>query len=481
MANYSYVVDNSFQPFSMQEMLIPFTAYKDAFEKSEEAYDELAKSNAFKYLSDTLPEGSKARQIYEGYANDLNKQAEDLAHNGLTMGNRRALTSLKRRYSGEIGRLMKADTAMDEERKLRRSLNAQDSSRLYATDNLSIDDFLDGGSPNLYSISGNDLYARGAAAGKAASMRQTKYGDLGSLVGGLYKDIVQQIGYGADAMQAFRRKIESIPELSETIDDIMNASGASENLTGVNRGRARQNIINGIIDGVVYQEQHNPVRDGNVLDAAQKRQLDMQEQQLNLQKQELELKALAAQSKAGKGNGSSGKFPMPNTIEYIARGGTAQPKTVDEVSSNATPVKVRGNGPDYEAYVVDEDGKEWTIGKINAKTGEITNLPKKDDYKTFGHYFRQGMNRWLPWDWSHTYDPDYDINNIKAMLRDIKEQAEAGGGLNFMNYSYSLEPDNTGSNNNGGGFYRRPIHIGEGSAFNEDPNSFDPGYGMKSK
>ena len=116
MSNFSYVIDSTFSPFSMQEMLVPFTAYKDAFEKTEEAYNDLSeKSDKFKYLSETLPEGSKARQLYEGYANELSTQAEDLAHNGLTMGNRRALTSLKRRYQGEIGRLVKADEVMAEE------------------------------------------------------------------------------------------------------------------------------------------------------------------------------------------------------------------------------------------------------------------------------------------------------------------------------------------------------------------------------
>ena len=50
--NYSYVIDNSFQPFSMQEMLVPFSAYKEAYEKSEEQYNELSeKADKFKYLS----------------------------------------------------------------------------------------------------------------------------------------------------------------------------------------------------------------------------------------------------------------------------------------------------------------------------------------------------------------------------------------------------------------------------------------------
>lgn len=276
MANYAFVVDNSFQPFSMQEMLVPFSAYKDAYEKSEEQYNDLSdKSDKFKYLSETLPEGSKARKLYEGYANDLARQAEDLAHNGLSMSNRRALTSLRRRYQGEIGRLLQADEAMREEKKLRRSLSAQDSSMLYATDNLNIDSFLDGESPNLYNISGNELYTRGAAAGKAASSRVFSAGDAGSTLNGYYRDYVQKMGYSRDTIQKFYQDMSAIPELQMAADAILEERGVNQNLTGHNLQRARQSVINGMIDGAIYQENHNPQRDLGVLTETEKQQMDL--------------------------------------------------------------------------------------------------------------------------------------------------------------------------------------------------------------
>lgn len=292
MANYAYVIDSSFQPFSMQEMLLPFSAYKDAFEKSEEAYLDLSdKSDKFKYLSETLPEGSKARKLYEGYANDLQKQAEDLAHNGLTMGNRRALTSLKRRYQGEIGRIVQADESLREEKKLRQSLNAQDSSRLYATDNLNIDDFLDGGNPNLYNISGNELYTRGAAAGKAASSRVFSAGEGGSTLNGYYREYVQKLGYSRDTINKFYQDMSAIPELQMAADAILEERGVNQNLTGINLQRARQSVINGMIDGAVYQENHNPQRDLGVMTASEKAAEARAQQQFNLSKFELDRKA----------------------------------------------------------------------------------------------------------------------------------------------------------------------------------------------
>ena len=294
--NYDFVVDSSFKPFSMQEMLVPLQLYKEEYDKTEAAYETLAdKSDQFRYLSETLPEGSRARQLYEGYANELDKQANDLAKHGLNMGNRRALTNLKRRYQGEIGRLVTADAAMQEERKLRRQMNAKDSSMLYAQDNLSIDDFLDGATPNLYNISGTELYSRGAAAGKSASMRVTSAGDEGSTLGGYYRKWVERNGYSKESMDAFRANVQAIPELQQAANDILAERGVNENLTGANLERARQSVINGIIDGAIYKEKVNPVRDPGVMSASERdasargwASHNLQKERFNMEKQEWE-------------------------------------------------------------------------------------------------------------------------------------------------------------------------------------------------
>lgn len=346
--NYSFVVDNSFSPFSMQEMLVPFSAYKDAYEKSEEQYNELSdKSNKFKYLSETLPEGSKARKLYEGYANDLAKQAEDLAHNGLSMSNRRALTSMRRRYQGEIGRLLQADEAMREEKKLRRSLSAQDSSMLYATDTLDIDSFLDGETPNLYNISGNELYTRGAAAGKAASSRVFSAGDAGSTLNGYYRDYVQKMGYSRDTIQKFYQDMSAIPELQMAADAILEERGVNQNLTGYNLQRARQSVINGMIDGAIYQENHNPQRDLGVLTETEKQQMDLTRRGQNIS---LASQGLTYDEKTGTISYDSTKDPSLQKASAIA-----------QAKANASGKKI-GSGTAY-------DVRNKNVTMIGAKTG----------------------------------------------------------------------------------------------------------------
>lgn len=484
MGDYSYVIDSTFQPFSMQEMLVPFTAYKEAFEKTEEAYTDLSdKSDKFKYLSETLPEGSKARALYEGYANDLKQRAEDLAHNGLTMGNRRALTSMKRRYQGEIGRLSEADERLKEEKKLRQTLNAQDSSRIYSTENLSIDDFLDNNNPNLYSVSGKELYAAGAAAGKAASSRVFSVDGSNRTLNDYYIDYVQKMGYSPETIQRFYEDMSTIPELQRAAADIATQYGVDKNLTGYGLERATKNILRGMMDGAVYQESHSPQRDLGKMTAAEQTQAD-----LSRRSQDIELASngmtyddktktvsydptkdpTLAKARAvawAKNSGSaSQKYAGYDSIFYTSEGGSSS-KKVEEISSNAIPIEVSAKNGKYVASI-NYNGEKVDIGEMTAN-GDFQML------KTNGK-LNKAIRAKMSWyqGLSDSVDEDYDPQNIKALLNDVVEIAKREGGKGFKNYNYYFEPDNVSWSNGGGGFYREPLARVAGTTANENPENY---------
>ena len=147
-------------------------------------------------------------------------------------------------------------------------MNAKDSSMLYANDNLSIDQFLDGETPNLYNVSGDDLRKEGAQYAQAASSRiygNTQVQDITKY----FQEIMQTQGYSPEAMAAFRQNLESIPEFNQAVQDIMDARGVTGNLTGYNYERARQSIINGIMEGALYKEVRNVQQNPGVMTAAQ--------------------------------------------------------------------------------------------------------------------------------------------------------------------------------------------------------------------
>ena len=484
MGDYSYVIDSTFQPFSMQEMLVPFTAYKEAFEKTEEAYTDLSdKSDKFKYLSETLPEGSKARALYEGYANDLKQRAEDLAHNGLTMGNRRALTSMKRRYQGEIGRLSEADERLKEERKLRQTLNAQDSSRIYSTENLSIDDFLDNNNPNLYSVSGKELYAAGAAAGKAASSRVFSVDGSNRTLNDYYIDYVQKMGYSPETIQRFYEDMSTIPELQRAAADIATQYGVDKNLTGYGLERATKNILRGMMDGAVYQESHSPQRDLGKMTAAEQTQADLSRRSQDIElasngmtyddktktvsydpTKDPKLRATIARAGAKDSGSASQKYAGYDSIFYTSEGGSSS-KKVEEISSNAIPIEVSAKNGKYVASI-NYNGEKVDIGEMTTN-GDFQML------KTNGK-LNKAIRAKMSWyqGLSDSVDKDYDPQNIKALLNDVVEIAKREGGKGFKNYNYYFEPDNVSWSNGGGGFYREPLARVAGTTANENPENY---------
>lgn len=272
MPNYNYVIDSSFNPFSMEEMLTPFASYKEAYDKAEDTFVNLMNNaDTFSYLAKVAEENpnSKAAQIYKAYADEMNKQFDDFSKHGLNSSNNRGLLNLKRRYNGEIGMLEAAKTALDKENELRR--NSKDSSMLYAANDLTIDDFLGDNTPNLYNISGMDLYQLGEAAGKAYSSRIYDSKDAGSIMNGAYREYVTSQGYDPDRLNQWQAEMlqngfkeqmfTSIPELQEAFNNILEANGVNANLKGSTLEQAKRQLLNGIMNGAVYNVDFKPLQD----------------------------------------------------------------------------------------------------------------------------------------------------------------------------------------------------------------------------
>ena len=414
--NYSFVIDSSFRPFEMQEMLTPFLMYKDAFEKAEEAYSDISdKANTFEYLSKTLPEGSEARKLYEGYANTLKTHARDFEKNGLNLGNRRGLTELKRRYSGEIGELMRADAAMKEEKALRRQMSAKDPSMLYAADNLGIDQFLHGNTPNLYGISGNDLYAKGAQAGKSSSARVYSAGDAGKTLGGYYRDYVEKMGYTPEDLRRFgdqiaadfSARVSTLPELQDAANQILEANGVNSNLTGNSLRQAQQQVIRGIIDGAVYQESHKPVRDESVMSAAQQASLAQSytlngyeykdgKWQYNPDLDPAIQKIKAHVPKPGSGSGSGSSSSGSGKTQHVTQG---KNRVIIEWKGN-DPAESVENAANYGVSDVDNDqlphiGQMYTYDDLPEHAKELVKKRIGDGRTDFyDYYYRPFESGW---------------------------------------------------------------------------------------
>ena len=284
VSNNPYVIDGGFSPFTMQEMLTPFLLYKDAWDKSQEQMDKYNQgADTFSYLDETLPEGSKARSIYDNYSKDLRNAEQSFSQNGLTADNSRALLGLRRRYTGEIGRLEKASTKLEKLRNLRMAQDAQDPTMIYTVDNPTIDDVLDDKNFNQYSISGNSLYKMGMTSGAAISQRHVSNLELNKLKNPAFLDAVQRVGFTPEVLQAFNVNPNAIPEFKEAINSIMKSTKADTNLSGIKKEQAVQNVIRGLIDGAVYKQNDSLQQNPDYINAKEQKQFDLQERQLQLQ------------------------------------------------------------------------------------------------------------------------------------------------------------------------------------------------------
>lgn len=254
MATLDLTIDSSFHPYSFEERIKPYLLYKEAYDKAEAEKNALMdKAGMFKYLADATAEDEPAKAIYEGFANDLEAQAADFSKNGLTMNNRRALSDLRGRFASEIGMLEKANERMKKFQEKRDTLAAAGKNILYSTDDLKISNFLDGENFNKYAVDINDLEKAGQDYAKAVSSRIFKDPYVHDFVG-RYQAIISEKGWDPATIEAFKKDMTTIPELNQGIDDLMEALGINANFAvgSANWNTARQNIINGVLKGIVY-------------------------------------------------------------------------------------------------------------------------------------------------------------------------------------------------------------------------------------
>lgn len=384
--NYRYVVEDSFDPFSLQERFYPVGLYKSAYDEARKEYLDLQdKTNVFKYLSETLPEGSRARQIFEGYVSPLDEASRDFSRNGLSMSNQSALLGLRGRYKGEIGRLEKADEDLEKEVELRRTMSTKDPTTMYATDNLSIDNFLDRKKPNLYSVSGSDLYTRGTQIGASASSRIYSNPEVQNLTK-YYQDFVQTQGYSPELLAEFSQRLDAIPEFRNAVENTLKEFGVTGNLTGANYQRAKQSVINGIINGSVYKRSDSPQRNLGVLTAAEEAANARALDSLNLQASGA---GMVRDSSAPNGwrwdKDVDPSFQKAKAVAEIKAAGKGGKKGENYTTQLDTPIKItwNHNNPNY-SHKGEKNYDQYYGEDGKLRRDAITTERLEKDYKASG-------------------------------------------------------------------------------------------------
>ena len=100
-ANY-LTVNTQFNPYTLQEMLVPYQMYGEEYRRREDLQNQYSDAADVLGAYLDIERDKEAYAAYNAYKNALDAAATDLSTNGLSAANRKSLNNLRRRYNTEI-------------------------------------------------------------------------------------------------------------------------------------------------------------------------------------------------------------------------------------------------------------------------------------------------------------------------------------------------------------------------------------------
>lgn len=252
----SLVIGSKFRPFSYSEMLAPIEAATTEHRAIEEGLGEMsAKAGMWDKLANQQSDPIAYAQ-YKAYADDLTKQADLLARQGLTPESRRGLLDMKRRYSNEITPIEVAATKREELTKAQREAIQKDPSLMFNIDygTASLDDLINNPNATYNTISGSELSKRASMMASNLAKTIQENPQYQSILGGQYFQQMQQLGYTPQqVMQTIMNDPNAPSELKQVADTVWQEAGL-DTWDQATQTRARDYINAGLYDAIGTQK-----------------------------------------------------------------------------------------------------------------------------------------------------------------------------------------------------------------------------------
>lgn len=226
------VINSQFRPFTYDEMVKPLVQYKEAYDKVEQDYSDLATQTEMWKDIVNQTNSPEAYAMYKGYSDQLNSIVEDFSK-GMTLKNRSALLGLKRRYASDIQPIADAHKRRSALAEEQRKVELANPTMLWErkAGDMSLDDFIN--NPNAdygRSTSGAALSAQVAAsAGALAKEFRDNPEKMRKLVGGDYYEYVKQRGFSSEAvLAAIMDNPDASPILTQLVESSIDSAGLKE-------------------------------------------------------------------------------------------------------------------------------------------------------------------------------------------------------------------------------------------------------------
>lgn len=354
------VIDSTFKPFTLNDLLAPVDRYNEAYDKLEAEYSDLVtQTEAWKDIANR-ENSPEAYAMYKNYSDQLNAIVDDFSQ-GMTMNNRRQLLGMKRRYASDITPIANASEAMKVANALRDQLG---SDAIFEVGRYnSLDDFLHGKTANNKYESRKDIAARTAAMSQAVAQSIIDDPIIRDSMNPQFLEIIQKRGIGSlDELQAaIAGNPAAMNRFAQIRESMIDQIGGLDRFDAQGRSAIEGAINEGLYAGL-NNYQTSLQQDANFISDYQRTQLGMQQQELNMRRAEHNLKMDEARLTM---NQRSGKAPVEirpdGTRVYLTGTGATWTETPKQDSYKLE------NGRTRYRYK-DENGRIYTSDKAGKKT-----------------------------------------------------------------------------------------------------------------
>lgn len=270
-------IDSKFSPFTYDEMVKPLLQYKEAYEKAEAEYTDLATQTEAWRDSVNRENSPEAFEMFQRYSGDLDNIINDFSK-GMTASNRRALIGMKRRYAQDILPIAKASEALKEANKFRAEKGPD--AIFEVSEYNSIDDFLHGKTANNKYQSKEALTKKTAAITEAAMAEALKDPDVELALENQAWEITQHTGGSyADLAEALKLGMLDSPLLNNKFSEIRQRMAKESGLSDYDM-KGQQDIMDAIDTGL-YAGLDKPTKsyqnNANFMSDYQKESLKLQQ------------------------------------------------------------------------------------------------------------------------------------------------------------------------------------------------------------
>lgn len=424
----SLVIGSKFRPFSYSEMLAPIEAATTEHRAIEEDLGEMsAKAGMWDKLADQQSDPVAYAQ-YKTYADDLTKQADLLARQGLTPESRRGLLDMKRRYSNEITPIEVAATKREELTKAQREAIQKDPSLMFNIDygTASLDDLINNPNATYNTISGSELSKRASMMASNLAKTIQENPQYQSILGGQYFQQMQQLGYTPQqVMQTIMNDPNAPSELKQVADTVWQEAGL-DTWDQATQTRARDYINAGLYDAIGTQKFDTQ---GNraFMSPAESARLEMDRERFELAKAQAAKDKTTIPLQDGStirviGGGKALRiYPDGRVENYVGNSGIAGAGVKDAAKRGDTPIIIANTRGKWRTGEEGKDVKGTLFGMTRSEAvsgwGNYTldNVKPSDIVTNYNEIPKGALDEMLKTAKEKNIDLDYyDVVRVKA-------------------------------------------------------------------